>query len=270
MGLVLLMHQAHSALFIFCRSAGYVLLIAAVAAHHTDATHTSIYAMANLSLSSLRKSSTTRPGRTLSTLSAGQTVALVATDLNQSTLLDSNAFAFTVSYPVGLVPSPGDKIIFTDASGTWGTKNVTVTGFTLHGTAQDLVLNMNYARVCLNYVSTAVGWTVESNITATGTAAAPLAAPALTGAATLDGSPMVKYDPLTKQLFSSTNANLSALMSPPVTNLIYTDGMLTSYRIGSTTYTFTYDTANRPASVSDGTTTQTLTYNSDGTIAGIS
>jgi hypothetical protein len=221
------------------------------------------------SLKNLNLSNFLQAGRTLVASGAAQTINLVAADLNRNTLLTTSTYAFTLAYPGGLTPQANDRFNFVDTAGTWGTNNVTVTGFTLHGTVQNLVLNLNYGHVVLTYVNPTVGWTVDIGVGVAATSTAPLNAPALTGAATVDGLPVVKYDPTSKQLLTSTGTNVSTLMSPPVSNIVYTAGKITSYQIGAITYTITYDSLGRASTISDGTLTQTLTYNADGTVAGL-
>jgi YD repeat-containing protein len=194
---------------------------------------------------------------------------LVSQDIGRPTAINTNQGVISLSYPSSYTASAGNTFVFADALGTWATNNVTLTGFQLYGTVQDLTLNLSYGKITLTYVNSTTGWILSADIAPASTAMAPLSAPPLVGAATVDGLPLVKYDPVTKQLLTSTNTNVSSLLAPPLTNIVYTSGLLTSYQIGTTTYTFTYDSFNRPISITDGTSTQTLTYNSDGSIASL-
>lgn len=55
--------------------------------------------------------------------------------------------------------------------------------------------------------------------------------------------------------------------NPAITDIVYTNGLVTSFKQDGVTWTVTYDSSNRPQVISNGRTTRTAVYNSDGTVA---
>lgn len=58
-------------------------------------------------------------------------------------------------------------------------------------------------------------------------------------------------------------------LGTPITSVVYTSGDITQYVQGGVTYSITY-LNGRVNTISDGVTTRTVTYNSNGTVAGYS
>jgi hypothetical protein len=221
------------------------------------------------SLSSMMRHAQVLLGRTLVAASANQSIPLQASDLNRITAVDTSSFTCTLAYPGSVDPQPGDTFIFTDAKGMWGLSNVTLTGFRIAGMVQNLLLNVAYAKVTLTYVNSTMGYTLDVGISATGNGVASLDSPAFTGAPTLNGNALISYDSVNRRYKTGSGADVSSLMSPPLTNVVRTNGQVTSWQVGGVTYTVTYDSLNRPLTISDGTVTQVVTWDATGQVSGL-
>lgn len=75
-------------------------------------------------------------------------------------LTDSSGGAFTVTLPAS--PSAGDFLEVYDATGSWGTNNVTLgrNGSNINGAASDFILNVSDKKVEIVYINSAQGWRV--------------------------------------------------------------------------------------------------------------
>jgi hypothetical protein len=69
--------------------------------------------------------------------------------------------AWTLTLPAS--PTQGDEIRIFDASGSAATNNITVgpNGLNLHGSVQNLIMNVAYGAVTLVYTGSTYGWKVS-------------------------------------------------------------------------------------------------------------
>jgi hypothetical protein len=155
-------------------------------------------------------------GRTVSA-----TGSLLTTDESTVTLVDTSLGGITLTLPAG---TTNDTYYLVDSAAKWGTNNVTLASNKFFGTTQVYTLKFNAGLARLVYVSAAVGWVVdlsatpsaptkgtanplmsnslpsagsstsyssEDHVHPTDTTRAPVANPAFTGTATLNGATMV-------------------------------------------------------------------------------
>jgi hypothetical protein len=75
-------------------------------------------------------------------------------------LADTSGGAFTITLPGS--PSAGTQIMITDASGSFGTNNLTVANNSLPimGVAANWILNTNNANIELVYYNSTYGWRI--------------------------------------------------------------------------------------------------------------
>ena len=73
-------------------------------------------------------------------------------------MADTTSAAFTITLPAS--PSANDRVIISDAAGTFATHNLTVAynGNKLMGSLANMTLNMNNVTVTLDYINSTYGW----------------------------------------------------------------------------------------------------------------
>lgn len=83
-------------------------------------------------------------------------------------------------------------------------------------------------------------------------------------------SPVVAWTDATAQQYNDLRQDVMNIGFQGITNCVYDwSGNLTSFDEGAVTYTLTYTAANAVETVTDGTNTWTLTYDSLGRFTGL-
>lgn len=171
---------------------------------------------------------------------------------NQGVLTDTSGGAFAVTLPVS--PSVGNQVIVADASGAWGTNNLTVArnGSLIGGLAQDLACDISGASVQLVYDGTS--WEIYAQIGGNGGSEVTLAGTQTLSNKTIQAG--VFTDGYTEEV---ATANTSTAYTVDLTNGSIQILTLT----GNCTFTFPTATAGRSFVMilkQDATGSRTVTW----------
>jgi hypothetical protein len=192
------------------------------------------------------KSSVTFPQGTITT---NYTAAI-----NEGVLTNTTSGAFTVTLPAS--PITGAVVVVADASGTWGTNNLTVgrNGATIAGLAEDLVCNINSTSVQLIYDGST--WRVYAQVGANSA-----------NIVTTNGVQTLTNKTISGASNTLTNISLTTAVTGtlPVAN----GGTgITSFGTGIATWLGTPSSANLAAAVTDETGSGALVFAGSPTFTG--